>query len=418
MSEHVGLYEGFEGFRNPTDDDLKDALRTALVVLDANVLLRLYDYQGRALDDFLQVLEALGDRLFVPHQSMDEFWRNRVTTLQQNQGKHGELRDIQRSFDTIEKSFAGWFKRVVDRSQAPPAEVLDPLAEARRRVLTFIEERHAASQIVRADTPTHEDHLLRRLEELLEGRVGSAPSAGETEELERVAGQRLATKTPPGYLDADKANGRGSGDYKVWRAAMDESGRRGLPLLLVTDDRKDDWWTGPLPRLELVQELKRETAQQLWMLGSHDLVRLGSAVGVDVSEQTIAQANESKAMVEGGDDGTWTVALAREYLDRLGESWPDHHELLEYALKGGGYLPREVLAERLGRDSSVNMSGVGKPYATAVRRLVQDGATSEPLPVPFYAVYDAGWMTHFTVPEELVPLFAEALSQTDGLDER
>jgi PIN like domain len=39
-----GLFEGFEGYRTPSDEDYRNALTSALVVLDTNVLLNLYRY--------------------------------------------------------------------------------------------------------------------------------------------------------------------------------------------------------------------------------------------------------------------------------------------------------------------------------------------------------------------------------------
>ena len=40
----VGIYDEFPGYRLPTDDELNEALRSALVVVDTNVLLNLYRY--------------------------------------------------------------------------------------------------------------------------------------------------------------------------------------------------------------------------------------------------------------------------------------------------------------------------------------------------------------------------------------
>ena len=41
------------------------------------------------------MFDALGDRLFIPHQVMDEFWRNRRTVIVENQGKHRERARIE-----------------------------------------------------------------------------------------------------------------------------------------------------------------------------------------------------------------------------------------------------------------------------------------------------------------------------------
>jgi predicted nucleic acid-binding protein len=48
-----------------------------MVVLDTNVLLNLYRSNERTRQDSLAVLTKLRDRLWVPHQVLTEFWRNR-----------------------------------------------------------------------------------------------------------------------------------------------------------------------------------------------------------------------------------------------------------------------------------------------------------------------------------------------------
>jgi hypothetical protein len=77
VPDNFGMFDGFEGYRKPSAQQQRDALRTALVVVDANVLLNLYRYTATTRDDLFAVLSTVGDRLWVPHQVMREFWRNR-----------------------------------------------------------------------------------------------------------------------------------------------------------------------------------------------------------------------------------------------------------------------------------------------------------------------------------------------------
>ena len=62
-----GLYDGFETFRTLTDSDYTTVLGSALVVVDTNVLLNLYQYHADTRAAMVQVLGAIEDRLFVPH---------------------------------------------------------------------------------------------------------------------------------------------------------------------------------------------------------------------------------------------------------------------------------------------------------------------------------------------------------------
>src|SRR5215475_11991778 len=66
----TGLFDGFEGYRILADADVDHALTSALVAVDANVLLNLYRYNAQTTEDLLAVFEKLGDRLVVPHQAV------------------------------------------------------------------------------------------------------------------------------------------------------------------------------------------------------------------------------------------------------------------------------------------------------------------------------------------------------------
>ncbi|RLK60440.1 PIN-like domain-containing protein [Actinokineospora cianjurensis] len=82
MADHNGsggLYAGFEGYRSPTPEELRRVLTSGIVVPDTNLLLNLYRYTATARDTLLRALEKL-ETLWVPHQVLTEFWRNRETT--------------------------------------------------------------------------------------------------------------------------------------------------------------------------------------------------------------------------------------------------------------------------------------------------------------------------------------------------
>ncbi|WP_391652764.1 PIN-like domain-containing protein [Streptomyces tamarix] len=80
-AEGRGLFDDFGAFRSPTTEDFTVVLRGGLVVPDANVLLNLYRYTEQARTDLLEALAALEDRVWVPHQILAEFWRNRESTI-------------------------------------------------------------------------------------------------------------------------------------------------------------------------------------------------------------------------------------------------------------------------------------------------------------------------------------------------
>jgi len=71
-----GLFSDFPGYQARSAAESQAALRLGLVICDANVLLNLYRYDDTARTDFFAIMASLGDRLFVPHQALYEFWGN------------------------------------------------------------------------------------------------------------------------------------------------------------------------------------------------------------------------------------------------------------------------------------------------------------------------------------------------------
>jgi hypothetical protein len=394
-----GLFDGFEGYRSVTDADLEEAVRHWLVALDTNVLLHLYNYQGQALDDFMRVFEALGDRLFVPHQVVDEFWRNRMTVLKENKGRHLERQSIEKAFDSIESEFARWYQRAVSREGKLPGNVLRELWEARQAVSEAMDEL-ADQHSVSADTPTHADPVVVRLETLLRGKVGAGPSADDRRGLVEEGRRRLQQRRPPGYMDAEKNPDRAVGDFIVWHQVMTESRSRGLPVLFVTQDTKEDWWANRgtaamRARPELVSEMLEFSGQRLIMVRTPDLLRLSRVLGISVNEKTLAEAESDS---EAG-DGVWGEELYLSYLDQLA-AWPGHYDAFIAAIKGGGRIARTPLARYIGKRPRSPMKGTSVPYSTALRRMcAAEGLAPDDFEVPFVAHATDGWMDYFFIPD-------------------
>ncbi|MFK5646800.1 PIN domain-containing protein [Ornithinimicrobium sp. LYQ121] len=409
-----GLFDGFEGYRSVTEEHLQEAVKGWLVVLDTNVLLHLYNYQGQALDDFMRVFEALGERLFVPHQVLDEFWRNRSTVLRENKGRHLERETIERAFDSIASDLSKWYQRAVSRTDELPEDVIRELDEAREAVLAcmdgLVEQRSTT-----ADTPTQQDPVISRLERLLAGKVGTAPSERQRAELLEEGKRRIQRRIPPGYMDAEKKPERAVGDFVVWRQVMDESQSRGLPVLLVTQDTKEDWWAdrgtaAMRARPELVTELLEYSGQRLIMVRTHDLLRLGALLGVDVNDETLAEALEEQSGLGG-----WTDELYVLYLEYL-SAWPGHHEAFIKALQSRGRIARTPLARLIGKKSRSAMRGTSVPYATALKHMCLDhDLDAADLDVPFKVHYTDGWMDYFFIPDPHFEAILRAVGDVNAL---
>ena len=71
----------FREYYRPSDEEFSRLWQEATFVFDTNVLLHLYRYTPSTRNDLLKVIEALQQRIWIPHQVGLEFSRNRVSVI-------------------------------------------------------------------------------------------------------------------------------------------------------------------------------------------------------------------------------------------------------------------------------------------------------------------------------------------------
>ncbi|MEV0906129.1 PIN-like domain-containing protein [Streptomyces hokutonensis] len=268
-----GIFDGFSGYVSPTEDDWKSVLSGGMLVIDTNVLLNLYRYNQDARESLLTALRKFDTRLWVPHQVMDEFWRNRESALedpqkQLEQSKNALRSDLERTVSNLRN----WVNRVsLDRPRALQLEAT--LENAVEEVIGEMEAVVDSSGVEMA-RETSKDKVVADLAALLDGKVGDCLGAEDHTAAVTEGKRRIEEQVPPGYRDKKKQT-RGDdtevGDYLVWCQLISEAKRRGQDVLLVTGDTKEDWWRTRNgitlgPRNELSEELRREAGVRLYML--------------------------------------------------------------------------------------------------------------------------------------------------------
>ena len=146
---------------------------------------------------------------------------------------------------------------------------------------------------------TSSDLVLRSLDHILAGKIGTCFSEAEANDAQREGELRIEAKLPPGYKDRKKGDDNATGDYRVWLQLLKEArSRQAVSVVLVTGDVKDDWWRkegGEFrgPRVELVDEMLRYSGASLFFVRptqllkySRDLfninVRPGSVKNIDI----------------------------------------------------------------------------------------------------------------------------------------
>ena len=399
----VGLFDGFAGFLNFDEEHSAQALRTGLVVPDANVLLNLYKYNEATRVDMLRALGSVGDRLFVPHQVLVEFWRNRRRILTEHRDSIAKIQEsLLKVPERVQQEIDRYRRITRDENELLHGGLAQLAADAESLVALM---QTALDAVVDPVAPTANDPVLQMLAELSGGRVQPRPDEVTWEALTSEGLSRAQALIPPGYLDADKTNGEyAAGDFLVWNAAITEAVRRKIPLVIVTGDIKEDWWSrsrGDLmgPRPELVEEFRALGGETVVLMQPTTFLRVArDYLRVKVASKSIEDAAEVRAV--------WSVEAVLELLRRLDEEQAWQAEVLRAAAAGGGALTRKAIYRIAGRDSSGKLTGWTKPLHRITRDIQEQGLTEAEVSDLLTMTYEAGNLAVIQVS----PVVADALA--------
>lgn len=227
----------FIGHFKYLDVTVSEIWKTAIFVFDANVVLNLYRYSEDTRDEFVKILQNLRSRSWMPEQAAHEFLKNRANVIKAQIKAYNET---QTEIDKLSKSFSGSrahpfiSKAAKDKFESAVAKINDEMAENKEKQESLI----------------YKDSIKDQVADIFDGRVGERYSSDELVDIFRRGGERYAANVPPGYKDGGKnpdpkteMDQRSNfGDWIIWRQIMDHASAKKVPVILVTDDRKEDWW--------------------------------------------------------------------------------------------------------------------------------------------------------------------------------
>jgi len=255
----------FPGYYRPTEDEFSELWDNCLFVLDANVLLNLYRYSRETREELIGILEEISDRLWVPHQAALEYHRNRLEVIEQQAAAYDK---IQKLLNDAQKKLWNELRSSARPGRHPFIEV-DHLLEKIAIVFTGIKEELKELKQEHPDL-LDEDPIRDAIATLLEGKIGSPHPSERMNEIYKEGKTRYENKIPPGYSDADKGGTRQYGDLVLWFQVINKAKEAKKPIILITDDRKDDWWLRPKgqtigPQPELVGEIVSKAGVSFYM---------------------------------------------------------------------------------------------------------------------------------------------------------
>lgn len=417
MSTHEttngGIYDAFPGYRLPSDGELDAALQAALVVVDANVLLNLYRYNGSTRDDLLGILSRLAERLWVPHQVMREFWRNRLSVLaSRDTAAYQVLEALTKQHRATEAAVRQWAKATAIDAATQDA-LLAKVDQLHDDLESEIQDHTPSSSSTSAGART--EPVLVALEQLLRSKVGASLDAAEWQKAVDEGNRRVANKVPPGYLDAEKTNSelaeKAAGDYLVWHQTVLEATRRNMDVVFVTGDEKEDWWWRYRseflgPRNELTAELQTCCGRRLYMMRPIDLLKRAAALEVNVLDQSVEDVE--RVSRESDEHPVWTETGLAALLEALETEGREQAEVIRSAAQAGGTVDRDAVYAIGGYADDRMLRGFTRPTARITRDLQASGVLANGVEPALTPIYRGGVKAlGFRIPPEMVRLLSE-----------
>ncbi len=296
----------FPGYYRRSEEDLEKIWEDGLFVLDANVLLNLYRYSAGTRDELLGVLRKVQDRLWIPYQVADEFLRDRQDVITAQKDAYSAVR---RSLSSAQAAIVNSMGQMHRDPGIVEAKDLRKRVDESFKALIAEAEKLEAEAPIRSIAETNvpeEDEIWQAVMEVFEGRVGEGLSPERMDEVLQVGPRRYESKVPPGYKDANdksKPGDRRFGDLILWFEILDKAKDSGKPVLFVTDDRKEDWWSESgktsIPRPELGNEMHREAGVLFHMYKPLPfLAWAGSKLNQKISDGAAEEIQELRPLEE------------------------------------------------------------------------------------------------------------------------
>jgi len=254
-----------------TKEKYKELWDNCIFILDTNVLFNLYRYSPKLRKGFIDILNGIADRLWIPNQVALEYYDNKSTVITGEINKYKIISNIISKCPNDIKNDI--IKRDLSRKHTATSEITEELLKKLDESFKIIIE---DLENILKKYPKIKDfeHIDEMIGKLLVGRVGNPYSVEVLEEICNEGLKRYQLKLPPGYEDEKEKEGfKKFGDLILWFQIIDMAKEKKKPVILICEDLKEDWWwissEGTIgPRPELIQEFSIKTEMLFYILNS------------------------------------------------------------------------------------------------------------------------------------------------------
>lgn len=292
----------FIGFYNPTTNEIDDAWGSGVFAFDANTLLNLYRYTDNTRKDFLSALKTIKDKLFLPYQAAYEYHNNRLDVIEGIEKAYEDLYNI------FPENFTKNLKSLISQYKKHPTISIDKIEKIHADFLENIQKELDKQKAKHPNFKTN-DEILDELSDLFDNSVGEEFTKEDLMKIYKEGESRYANEIPPGYKDLPNKQKKGQrhiyGDLIIWKELLNFTKTKKQPLIFITDDRKEDWWTiqkGKTirPREELIKEFYDITGIRILIYNADSFLSYAKEKGLlpKLKKETIEEVKKVRVSDE------------------------------------------------------------------------------------------------------------------------
>jgi len=208
------------------------------------------------------------DRVWIPYQFCSEFYKNRKDRIDQ-EFKRKEI--VIGKLDSLEKDlYSSYFN-----DQEHFTLKIDSIVKDLQNTITRQKNKINKNKCNPDWREPENDIILKRLEKILKDKIGNDYDDDKKSAIESEINKRARIKKQPGVSDIGKSNG----DTIAWFQILDYSENLSKPIILVTEETKDDFWEEKkrndkiFPRRSLVKEFHDKSGKLFSILNLEEFIK-------------------------------------------------------------------------------------------------------------------------------------------------
>lgn len=264
-------------FHRPTitAEEVELLWKEGIFVWDTSAICSLYSLTPQAKETFVNILEELKDRIWIPARVSVEYERHRKEMVGQIISEHykypeflsthylGKLDDFIKKIKANEYYHPQISKENItelESLQKSAGEILDKI-----RIVTENCMNEGKEKVMK---DANHDIINEAISEL---EHGEAFTFKEIMDIIREGDIRYKNMVPPGYMDQEQKKSIDRfGDLIIWKEICHYASEKRKPVIFICNDVKEDWNAGNgktgemVPREELVEEFHSATSKNVW----------------------------------------------------------------------------------------------------------------------------------------------------------